>query len=324
MIIVGNENAVSAADKLFSGERAPHGIVIYGDKGCGKKTLAKYIAAKLLCKNAVKPCGNCKSCNMIDDDCHPDFVMVKPSLASGAYRLEDLRNVVSDSVTAPNESDHTVYLIADLDKTPVGAQNTLLKLIEEPPQHVVIILTACSKEYFLPTVLSRVVSIGVAPVTKEQCGEYLTKNTKYKQGDIDKAVSSMGGNIGMCLEYLSGSTLRACCENAEEAALAIASGSEYQLLKALTDCGKSRETAETSLKLLENILRDAVMLGMGCEGKVLGSSEKAARKLAEKYSVKKLGGICTLPEKYLTGIKFNASLAAAMGSLCAEIKEITG
>lgn len=324
MVIVGNENAYAAADKLFSGERTPHGIVIYGDSGCGKKTLAKYIAAKLLCKNNIKPCGKCKSCNMIDDDCHPDFVMVKPSLASGAYRLEDLRNVVSESVTAPNESEYTVYLIADLDKTPVGAQNTLLKLIEEPPKHIVIILTASSKEYFLPTVLSRVVSIGVSPVTKEQCCEYLTKNTKYKQDDINKAVSSMGGNIGMCLEYLSGNTLRTCCENAEEAALAIASGSEYQLLKVLTVCGKNRETAETLLKLLENIMRDAVMLGMGCGGIMLGSSEMAARKLAEKYSVKKLSGICTLPEKYLTGIKFNASLPAAMGSMCAEIKEITG
>lgn len=326
MEIIGNENALAAVDALLSSGRTPHSIVIYGEKGLGKRSLAKYIAARMLCKSAAaSPCGICRSCVMLARGGHPDFIQVQPSLKSGAYKLdEDLRFVAADAVTAPNESSVKIYLIADMDKTPVGSQNALLKLIEEPPDHVVIILTASSKEYFLPTILSRVIAIGMSPVTAEQCAEYLKKHSSHSSEEIAEAVSAMGGNIGMCLEYLESKGLRAAAETARLAAKATADRNEYELMKALSVCDKDRELTVSMLKLLQNIFRDAYLAALGCTIENCGCCAEASEKMAASLSVSKLGELCSLSEKYIFRINANAGLQLCLCSLCADIKNITG
>lgn len=123
--------------------------MIHGEKGLGKKTLARWIAAALLCERQTgEPCGICRTCRMIADGAHPD-VMVAKANSNGNYIVDDsIRPIVAEAPVAPNEARMKVYIIPDLDlsvNTVIQVQNILLKVIEEPPEHTAIILTARGK-----------------------------------------------------------------------------------------------------------------------------------------------------------------------------------
>ena len=110
----------------------------------------------LLCESGgEKPCGHCRSCRMLKHNAHPDFITAKAN-ENGNYQVETIRSLVSDAVIKPNEGRFKVYLIPDLDRsvsTSVQVQNILLKLIEEPPPHCIVILTAETKQTFLKTII---------------------------------------------------------------------------------------------------------------------------------------------------------------------------
>ena len=150
MKIYGNKTLLSQTEGMVAAKREPHSIIIHGEKGLGKKTVARYIAAQLMCeKHTGVPCGECRACRLIDKGVHPDLIFAKPN-DKGNYLVEDIRdNIVGDAPVAPNEGDIKVYVIPDMDlsmQTTVQVQNILLKLIEEPPDHTALILTARSRE----------------------------------------------------------------------------------------------------------------------------------------------------------------------------------
>lgn len=320
--IVGNRAALNTVCLMTESGRIPHSIVIYGEKGLGKKTLARFIAAGLLCRASGKPCGSCRSCRMVYGGGHPDFITVRPSLKSGAYKLEeDLRRIVSDAYIAPSESDHKVYLIADMDKTPAGSQNALLKLIEEPPDHAVFILTASSREYFLPTILSRVTALSVQPVSREECLAFLRRKMPERfDEELSGAVNAMGGNIGRCLELLEDKGLRGSVATAINAAKAIAAADEYLLLREMWKCDGDRDGAILVLKLLREMICDAAALRLGAGNSCCGCSRVCAEELAERLSAGRLQELCLIPEKYIEAIRGNANLSLCLNAVCAEIK----
>lgn len=326
--VVGFEKAASTVSFMKERGSAARGFVICGEKGLGKKTLAQYIAAILLCRGDTsggRPCGHCLSCMKILSSSHPDFIKITPSLESGSYKLEDdLRAVVSDAPIAPNESDYKVYLIADMDKTPQGFQNALLKLIEEPPAHAAIILTASSKEYFLPTILSRTLCLPVSPVTEDECRQYLKAHTQSEEADIDRAVGAMGGNIGMCLEFLNGKALPETVDLTRDIAEAVAEKNEYELLRLFWTCEKNKDLSLTVLKLLRNVIRDASLSYMGCDARRIGCDEKASKALSDSLSGRQLTQLCEMPEKYISRINSNGNLTLCLHALCADIKRVTG
>ena len=207
MIIYGNSEPRRLVSEMIKKKREPHSIMIHGEKGLGKKTLARWIAAALLCERQTgEPCGICRTCRMIADGAHPD-VMVAKANSNGNYIVDDsIRPIVAEAPVAPNEARMKVYIIPDLDlsvNTVIQVQNILLKVIEEPPEHTAIILTARSKEIFLPTIISRVLSLGMTSVTEAESMECLQeKYPAVVPALISEAVSAGRGNIGRCVEYL--------------------------------------------------------------------------------------------------------------------------
>lgn len=321
--IRGNESTLLAVNSMIDSGRIPHSIVICGRKGLGKKKLASYIAAKILCQGQNPPCSDCRVCRMVANNAHPDFIRIAPSLKSGGYKLEeDLRKVVSDAYIAPSESRYKVYLIADMDKTPPGSQNSLLKLIEEPPEHVVIILTAGSREYFLKTVLSRVTALNVSPVTREQCLGYLERYTDKSREEISDAVKAVGGNIGRCLEFFDSKSLKKATVAARDIASSIASKNEYEILRAFWSLDGDKELALTVFELVGELLRDAVMIKMGLDESLIGCSEESARELSASVSLSRLGELCELPEKYIEALLGNSNLTLCLNAIVADIKSI--
>ena len=146
---------------------------------------AQSIAAEAVCSGAgAVPCGTCAHCRKAQLGIHPDIIRItydvddngKPKRVIGVGQI---KSVVKDSVVLPNEASRKVYIISPAQALTAEAQNAALKLLEEPPAHVVLILCVDSAERLLPTVRSRCteVSCGHAEVRKsdrlsEKAGEY--------------------------------------------------------------------------------------------------------------------------------------------------------
>lgn len=304
-------------------ERVVNSLLIYGEKGLGKKTMADYISAALLCeKGEGIPCGECKSCKMILHKTHPDVIYAVPSGKSGNYKIDTLREIVQNAPIMPNEGKFKIYIIADMDNTLVSAQNALLKLIEEPPDHCVIILTASSRSSLLPTIISRVVSLSVHEVSKHSCEKALAE-LGYDKDNIQKAVDILGGNIGKCKSYLNGEDIVDAVTTTKNITDAVISGDEYIMLKEFSELIGDKAMTVMVLNLLCEVIRDAMSVSAGCDEKILISTYKSgAVKLSEHISKMKARKIYLAITKYIERINSNGNLSLALNALCSEIKEI--
>ena len=198
-------NAEQTLTVLLAAGRLPHALLLYGERGLGKRTLCRRIAAVLLCErgpNADGPCLSCPACHKVAADTHPDVITVAHSGKQQGFSVETLRELCADAYIRPNEADYKVYILADCDSISAAAQNTLLKLLEEPPTGVFFFLTAESRAVFLPTILSRLTAVPVPPMTEADCRRALTARGFDDPAKVNEAVEAFGGNIGRCLDAL--------------------------------------------------------------------------------------------------------------------------
>ena len=232
MRLWGKDTQAELIRSMILNDKLCHSFILTGDEGIGKRTLAKYIAAAALCENATGvPCGQCRSCRMCEHGGHPDLIELSPTGKSDNFRVDDLRPVVSDASVAANEGGYKVYIIPEIDKALPAAQNILLKVFEEPPEHVIFIMTAQRREKVLPTILSRAVALPVYEAGRAECISALLE-LGASEDDASKAYDVFGGNIGKCLEYIRGEGRRAL-ERIRGIAGAISAADEYALAKAL-------------------------------------------------------------------------------------------
>lgn len=320
--IYGNKFALQTFESMFSSGRIPHSFLIYGEKGLGKKLLADYLASALLCeKHGIRPCGRCHSCRIAGKKVHPDIIYPEQSGKLGTYSIETCRNVCSDAFVAPNNSEAKVYIFADADNIQLPAQNSLLKIIEEPPDFVYFIFTASSRDVFLPTILSRVTCIGASPCDKDECINVLTSKG-YEKNQIESAVESFGGNIGMCREYIENEQLRTITALTKMATDSIIIKDEYSLLKVFSSPElKDRRILTAFLEMLDRLMRDSAVLRYNENIPLTSCYPKGAYRLSEKISAKTADRIHKYINNAAEDVKANVSSVLLMSALCGEIMD---
>ncbi len=145
--------------ELARSGRLPHTVIIEGDSKAERDSAAMLLAASAVCTAEDKPCLRCAQCKKLLDGQHPDMIVPQPSkkLKSGIISLSELREgYLSLAIVKPNEANVKIYLFPDADRLlREDSQNTLLKLIEEPPQSILFLFTAERAKALLPTVRSR-------------------------------------------------------------------------------------------------------------------------------------------------------------------------
>lgn len=324
MILAGNEGLKRTVGNMILKGREPHSVIITGEYGLGRKTAAKYMAAAMLCEHGSgEPCGKCRHCKKAIDGLHPDIINVTPN-ENGNYAVDDIRAVVSDAIVTPNEGRVKVYIVPDIDRSKITGeqvQNILLKLIEEPPDHTVMILTADSKDAFLQTILSRTVAFGVAPCSREECAQYLGTLGKYEYNDIANAVDSSGGNIGRCIDYLEKGMAYRSAQCAADIARALTGGDEYELLKAVNESDKTKGLLRETLVALSMIARDSAAIALGCE-QTLGASYECARAMSARFGALRSEHIYNEVCSFIKKLDSNCSKALVINGLSARLSEV--
>lgn len=146
---LGNEGIVGALLNRIEVGKLANTLLFSGPQGIGKKTLAALVAKRLFCPIS---CGTCSSCQMLAKGIHPDFLL---AVSQGQVKLELAGQVKAFLGTAPNTAPYKVAVVENCQNLTVEAGNSLLKILEEPPETSVCVLTADSTANVLPTLVSR-------------------------------------------------------------------------------------------------------------------------------------------------------------------------
>ena len=316
MKLYSKQNATNLISSMLQRGRLARSLLLLGEKGVGKRTLAHYIAMQILCeKQSGVPCGVCKSCKMLSHNAHPDVITVTPNGKSDNYVVKDLRPIVAESGVSANEGSFKIYIIPNIDKAQAAAQNILLKIFEEPPEHIVFIMTADSYENVLPTILSRAVQISVPVPSVEDCIEALTCKG-IPLDEAEKATKIFGGNIGACLGYLEGGN-KEIYQRFSRVAKALSDLNEFELAKELFISDRS--------DALEIITKLVGFLGLACKVKeqatLLGSEfcYDEAKILASKVTLTRIYKMYKSANSSYLKLLGSASVSLTMSNLCAEL-----
>ena len=164
----GNDELKNHISELFASHRVSHAILLEGPAGSGKRTLARILAASMICTGEDKPCGICPNCKKSLGSGHPDIEEVEGGQTPRSFPVDAVRRIRLNSYIVPNEAECKVYILINAHTMSEQAQNALLKILEEPPAHAVFILTVEARSMLLPTVVSRLSTLTLEAVPKEQ------------------------------------------------------------------------------------------------------------------------------------------------------------
>ncbi len=152
--IVGQEPVVRTLRRAIETDRVSHAYLFSGPRGTGKTSTAKVLAMGLNCEKGPtpEPDGTCESCRAIVGNSSMDVLEMDAASNRGIDEIRDLRDKVN---LAPAAGRMKVYIIDEVHMLTVEAFNALLKMLEEPPEHVVFVLATTEKHKVLPTIISR-------------------------------------------------------------------------------------------------------------------------------------------------------------------------
>ena len=200
--LAGNKRVKESLKNLIDDSHLPHAIIIEGDEGTGRHTLADFIAKAALCKGDSKPCNICRNCTLFLNHNHPDAEYFSPEEKKKALSVEQVRKIKANSFVKAHMGGRKVFIIDKTDALSDNSQNALLKTIEEPPQDILFILICESSAKLLPTVISRCVVFSLFPPEETEALEYIRSNTKKSDDEIKEALRLTHNNIGKALILL--------------------------------------------------------------------------------------------------------------------------
>jgi DNA polymerase-3 subunit delta' len=166
------ERALSIVRRALRSGRMPHAYLFEGPEGVGKELTARALAARLLCEADVEPdadaCGACRACRLVAGGNHPDLHVIERRLhklhpdravrtSKGLFLAVDLIRhfLIEPAASKPSLGGRRVFVIREAERMNEGAQNALLKTLEEPPGQSCLILVSAAAERLLPTIRSR-------------------------------------------------------------------------------------------------------------------------------------------------------------------------
>ena len=199
--LLGNDRLKENLINSLGKGRISHFYLISGPEGSGKHTLARLLTAAILCRDSGRPCGHCAPCRKALEGSHPDVITVDdPEHKTVAVKI--VREAREDVFIRPNEADHKIYIFPQ--ELGIEGQNTLLKILEEPPSYGVFILMTDNPDKLLPTVRSRCTELALQSLDENTLCRALAKEfPDRRDADLRAAAIRSGGWFGQARALLS-------------------------------------------------------------------------------------------------------------------------
>jgi DNA polymerase-3 subunit gamma/tau len=206
--VIGQEHVTIPLSNALESGRIHHAYLFSGPRGCGKTSSARIMARSLNCEQGPtpNPCGKCQSCNDLVANGPGSIDVIELDAATHGL-VDDARDLRDKAFFAPVNSRYKIYIIDEAHQLGPGAANALLKVVEEPPPHVLFIFATTEPEKLIATIRSRTHHYPFRLVPPGILGEHLEKvcaaeNVKVEKGVISLVVRASGGSVRDALSVL--------------------------------------------------------------------------------------------------------------------------
>lgn len=315
---LGNDKVKQTLSGIISEGRLFHAVLLEGEKGCGKYELAKLYAMGVLCKdNSERPCGKCSSCKKALTSSHPDIVVYGGN-GSRSFHIDTVREIKLKSYIAPNESAKKVIILRDVQDMTVQAQNALLKIFEEPPEHVVFILTCDNINRLLPTIISRAVIFRVENLPHDVCVNELKRRfSDISDEEASFYVRLFSGNLGESIRAYNDEEYKAliwsCISFIKKSGI-----DEYGMLLIASQFGEKQQNYLDALRILKLLFSNMLSFLIGSKTICCSDIEPHAERIGALQTAKIIDIIDDTRDKLLQ----NVNQALSMSCMCAKIQDL--
>jgi DNA polymerase-3 subunit gamma/tau len=154
--VIGQEHVTEPLSNALESRRIHHAYLFSGPRGCGKTSSARIMARSLNCEKGPtpNPCGQCQSCRDLVANGPGSIDVIELDAATHGL-VDDARDLRDKAFFAPVNSRYKIYIIDEAHQLGPGAANALLKVVEEPPPHVLFIFATTEPEKLIATIRSR-------------------------------------------------------------------------------------------------------------------------------------------------------------------------
>jgi len=206
--VIGQEHVTVPLSNALSGDRTHHAYLFSGPRGCGKTSSARIMARSLNCVEGPTPtpCGKCQSCTDLVANGPGSLDVIEIDAATHGL-VDDARDLRDKAFFAPVQSRYKIYIIDEAHQLGTGAANALLKVVEEPPPHVIFIFATTEPEKLISTIRSRthhypfrLVPPGILVAHLEKICN--AEGVKVAKGVLPLVVRASGGSVRDALSIL--------------------------------------------------------------------------------------------------------------------------
>ena len=327
--VIGQEHVSRILRNQVINGKLSHAYLFIGSRGTGKTTCARILARAVNCEHPVNgnPCGVCPACREILSGTAPELVEIDAASNNG---VDDVRALRDEAIYSPASLKKRVYIIDEVHMLSKSAFNALLKILEEPPEHLLFILATTELNKVPATILSRCQRFSFKRISQESISAYLKQIAGKEKLSLSDDAADMIARLaeGGMRDALS---LLDQCSSAEvidadyvRSAIGLSGSSNVCNLLNHVINGKAREAVElfnllwndgkdpaNILKELDSLLRDVLVFstcGNGAEGLLSGSFEfSALKKFSSCLTTSAILGMMENIQKHLTDMRDNSS-----------------
>ncbi len=187
--VVGQEHVTDPLRIALAAGRINHAYLFSGPRGCGKTSSARIMARSLNCAKGPTPdpCGECNSCRNLAPE-GPGSVDVTELDAASHGGVDDARELRDRAFYAPADSRYRVFIIDEAHMVTTQGFNALLKIVEEPPEHLIFIFATTEPDKVLPTIRSRTHHYPFRLIPPSSMRELLERNVADEGAKVEPAV----------------------------------------------------------------------------------------------------------------------------------------
>ncbi len=259
--LLGHEWAVEMLRQHVANETMRHAYLFTGSPGLGRRSLALAFARSLNCLQPPAPgtfCGTCRDCRQFTAMQHPDLNIIQAEKEGGILKVEQIRELRKSVLLSPYQSKYRIVLLLRFQEANPSAANALLKILEEPPSKVILLMTANNTEELLPTIVSRCEVLRLRPLATSRVENHL----REKGADEEKSkllAHLSAGRPGYALRLLEDETSLEFRNKKLDEFENLFSASRVERFTYASNLTKDKESFREALLLWLSLWRDVML-----------------------------------------------------------------
>ncbi len=308
--LVGNEWAVELLRQQIMHGTTRHAYLFAGPSGVGRRTLALRLAQALNCTQPIEPgipCGECRDCKQIEAMQHPDLNIIQADSEGGTLKVDQVREARRMLTLKPYQSKYRVTVFLRFQEANDSAANALLKILEEAPWYVILVLTADYPEQLLPTIVSRCEVLRLNPLRLEKVESVLSeRGPNQDQARLIAHIS--GGRLGYALRLMQDSAALGFRDEKLNDVQLFTTATRVDKFSYAEKLSKDKGAMRNVLLLWLSYWRD-VLLCVGGSSVPIANIDRAKEieYLAERVSMSEVRGVVSQLENSLSQLESNVN-----------------